>query len=320
MVILPYFLFLAPAMVSASPYLVTDYVQEIVETSPYTRTKTILITPTADPVPSPIKTAQSTNQIYPMTVVQIQLPPGAGKPITETELPSWDPYVPLTYSQCSDSTYKDSEPTTFTVADKTTQVLVNGIARRVIADMTPLTVYETTDKANPTGHTIALLNPSDIDPIQLASVSAQFQPRTCATATTTIDYRQACKTGKKYEMPTGVPASYDCGEMNPCCFGCKEYRWTCLMNCAGVPDGQKFYRCADGVDYYPFGGPPVTTRADGAVVTMGSQGSGGSGGSGGGDGDEKKGLAAGRVIGDALGGVFGVVVGMVVCVVGLGMA
>jgi hypothetical protein len=100
------------------------------------------------------------------------------------------------------------------------------------------------------------LHPTHVNPVELAWLSRNYQPRHCliTTAPTPIDYSGACSTGPE---PRKRPP-HTCGPRNPCCFDCKVY--TYVPPTRSAPPRPDYANCADGVAYWSDGETQVDSR------------------------------------------------------------
>lgn len=179
----------------------------------------------------------------------------------DSQLPTYAA-VAITYSSC-------------TTELLTTKLAVSPVTEfdRVFLDwdglgsITPTTSYITTSMdiimSTLTTFGVQLINPSDLPPIGLASRSAVAQPHNCLRATTTVDYRQACETGKDYEKENEW--SIKCGELNPCCYDCLHFDVKCIF---GYCDDRDYLLCFNGVKYYEGGGTGVDSQYHLSYPTM----------------------------------------------------
>ena len=192
-------LFLLPALLHAfcvfaapAPYVVTSYVELSIYTdegyttsaghtqvdqSLYTYTEDVI--PTITPLPSAISTYTEDSIYTHVSIVEIVLPPGSGSEPTidyaaySTSIDT-SYVVPVTYTPPATCT---GENWTYT-----TNVPV-WVPDLVAIQLSPVTVSAsattyTYDHYNPTPTTamIAVLNPTDVDPDDLASASSSYMP------------------------------------------------------------------------------------------------------------------------------------------------
>jgi hypothetical protein len=250
--------FLLLGSVHASPYMVTSYYMRVESTvdpgttrSGYTRTASIrtrteYISPTI--TASPLR-ASTTISDHLFTHVHVELPAGAGVPLTQFSSTSTLYGVPITYSRC---TSRVDDSSVAVPPFSTTPIYV-----RVPPDISPLTRYTTTSHlfGNVTStYPVVIAHPTDVDPVEYASFSSAYQPVSCLAATTSVDYRNACEFGPVSRRNPSSDIS--CGEMNPCCFDCREKMVTCVRNCDGY-DFRDFRDCTDGRRYYADSEPSI---------------------------------------------------------------
>jgi hypothetical protein len=190
--LLPAFLHALLVSAAPAPYVVTSYVELSIYTvedyitsgsqtvvAEYTYTNTEDVIPTVTPIPSAISTYTEESIYTHVSIIEIVLPPGSGSEPTidyaaySTSLDTIY-VVPVTYTAPATCT---GENWTFTT---TVPVLVPNI---VATQLSPVTVSASATtysylNYNPTPTTamIAVLNPTDVDPDDLASASSSYMP------------------------------------------------------------------------------------------------------------------------------------------------
>ena len=254
-------LFLQPVL--STPYAVTEYYQVLTVTEeeattinydtdfaytrpPFLDTTTQYITPTATALPSALGGKTSTDSYNDVTVVQVHLPTGAGKPIqTQSDDSTTRILVPVTYSECT--TYSSGNSYVIPPITKSPMIYLTPPVAAKMSVLSTFVSHESKSYYTTTStYEVAVIDPKGLDPVDFASLSNGAQPMSCLTATATVDYRHACEVGSRVRME-----GKGCGELNPCCYDCSEFKWQCFGgHCTDKHVGETFKRCADGVDYY----------------------------------------------------------------------
>ena len=237
-------------LVLCEPYLVTKYVQVTVSTildetiigtvtfSALFRSKTFALSPTANPLPTPLNVVtSSTFNSYqgPLTIVQVELPANAGSVNTNDDYinqPRTNYYVALTYSQCSDH-------------DTTRTAMIDVPTPISLSPITASTSFETYG-TTPRPIISALVKNEDVDQDVLSSLSLQEQPYACSDAVNPSirirpDSSGKCSNGHK-------TSEARCGDDNPCCVSCSFYVEYCIGTCP--PNTRHYYECKGGARFY----------------------------------------------------------------------
>lgn len=267
--------------VCVTPYVVTSY-YELVESGATTSTKYVAA-PTGTATISGLTTSSSASD-HLFTYVHVQLPSGVGEPISsQSTALNTEHAVLVTYSLCTNTSTSTLSTNThgtvvYLAVPPVTKTIPIPLPSNVAETLTP-TATQAMEVLNlnpdPTSTQVAILNPTDVDPIEFAYLSDVYQPKGCVvqTVTSAIDYRNACKNGPEARKPQNSEVKMSCGELNPCCFDCILHQRDCDDESAcGLPhvsDGYGDYGfCADGYTYYSGGATKTDRRFTEDAPTM----------------------------------------------------
>lgn len=283
-------LLVAAALVHlALAYVVTSYVE--VTLSPfltYTRTdttstafltKTVQVSPTGTAAPTVLSAHTTILPTGRVTAVTAELSPGAGSPIdTSTNPPRSQYFVAVTYSRCFTSRAGDGGSQSVAAVTKLASL---SLPHELTGWLTPTAVSTDYTAYSTTTFTTVqwVVNPADLDPIDLAYASYQAQPTrspACTRDTSSVDYRGVCSasgsiasrltatasssgsvpfaagsatvgstssrsSSSSAAVAAAASTSISCGAMNPCCYGCHGWGWGFV-----VVTSTDFYICEDG--------------------------------------------------------------------------